>query len=439
MKVTKEKEENRQAYLTVEMEPAEMEEALEDAYKKLAQRVEIPGFRKGKAPRAVVERNIGRDRLIEEAVNNLVPQAYEQAIKEQEIEPYAQPEIELTQAEPVIFKAIVPLIPTVELGEYKTIRLTPEKADVTKDKVDSVLEELRHQYGTWETVERPIEYNDLAVIDINGKVDEKPYVEKIGAQYQVVKEAVSPAPGFSETILGMKKDEEKEFKLSFPEDYPNAEVAGKEADFKVKLTEIKEEKLPEMNDKLAAQISPEFNTIKLLRDETQKRLKENAEEQVRMDFEEKVINAAIDQSKMEYPPVVIELEIDRIISEQNRRLQMSGKGMDDYLQSIGKTGEELREELRPVSIKNVDASLVINKITGEEKIEVSEEDIEKRIDEMTQNTQEENREQLKNMLNNPETRQSIQQTLITRKTLEKLVEIAKTKPKPKKQTKEETK
>ncbi len=439
MKVTKEKEENRQAYLAIEMEPAEMEEALEDSYKKLAQKVEIPGFRKGKAPRTLVERHVGRERLVEEAINKLVPQAYEQALKEQEIVPYAQPEVEVTQTEPVIFKAVVPLIPTVELGDYKSIRMTPDKAEVTEEKIDSVLEELRHQYGTWETVERPLEYNDLAVIDISGKVEEKPYVEKIGTQYQVLKEVVSPAPGFSEQILGLKKDEEKEFTLNFPADYPNNEVAGKEGVFKVKLTEIKEEKLPEMNDKLAAQISPEFNTVKLLREETKKRLKENTEEQSRMDFEKKVINAAIEQSQTEYPPVVIELEIDRIINEQHRRLQLSGQGMDDYLQSIGKTGEQLREELRPVSIKNVDASLVINKITGEENIEISEDDIDNRINGMTQNTQEENREQLKNLFNNPETRQSVKQSLITRKTIEKLVEIAKTKDKPRKQTKEETK
>jgi len=439
LKVTKEKEENRQAYLAIEMEPAEMEEALEDSYKKLAQKVEIPGFRKGKAPRTLVERHVGRERLVEEAINKLVPQAYEQALKEQEIVPYAQPEVEVTQTEPVIFKAVVPLIPTVELGDYKSIRMTPDKAEVTEEKIDSVLEELRHQYGTWETVERPLEYNDLAVIDISGKVEEKPYVEKIGTQYQVLKEVVSPAPGFSEQILGLKKDEEKEFTLNFPADYPNNEVAGKEGVFKVKLTEIKEEKLPEMNDKLAAQISPEFNTVKLLREETKKRLKENTEEQSRMDFEEKVINAAIEQSQTEYPPVVIELEIDRIINEQHRRLQLSGQGMDDYLQSIGKTGEQLREELRPVSIKNVDASLVINKITGEENIEISEDDIDNRINGMTQNTQEENREQLKNLFNNPETRQSVKQSLITRKTIEKLVEIAKTKDKPRKQTKEETK
>ena len=437
MKVTREKEENRQAFLTVEMEPVEMSAALDAAYRKLAQRAEIPGFRKGKAPRALVERHVGHERLVEEAINNMLPQAYEQALKEQEIEPYAQPEVEITQTEPLIFKAVVPLIPAVELGDYKSIRMVPEKADVTDEKVDAVLEELRHQYATWETVTRPLAEKDLAVIDISGKVEDKPYVEKIGAQYQVVKDSITPAPGFADKLIGMKIDEERDFTLPFPEDYYNKEVAGKEAVFKVKLTEIKEEKLPELDDKLAAQCSPEFATVKALREETKKRLQENSEEQARMDFEENVIKAAIDQAKIEYPPVVVELEIDRIINEQHRRLQLSGRGMDDYLRNVGKSGEEFREDLRPVATQNVAASLVINKITKEENIEVGEDDIENRLTEMTQSTQEENREQLRKLLDNPETRQSVRQSLVTRKTIEKLTEIAKTKDKPEKQAKEE--
>ena len=434
MKITKEKEENRQVFLTVELEPSEMEEAMQDSYKTLAKKAEIPGFRKGKAPRAVVERHLGRSRLVEEAVNKVVPQAYEQALKEQEIEPFAQPEIELTQAEPVIFKAIVPLEPVVELGDYQSIRMTPEPVEVTDAKVDSVLDELRHQYATWESVDRPLAYNDLAVIDISGKVDEKPYVQKIGAQYQVLKDSMSPAPGFSDQIVGMKKGDEKEFTLGFPEDYPNKEVAGKEGAFKVKLTEIKEEKLPEMNDALAAQVSPEFNTIKALREETEKRLRENAEEQSRMDFEEKLINAVVEQAKVEYPPVLVEMEINRILNEQNRRLQLSGRGMDDYLKSINKTEEQLREELRPVSVKNVNASLVLGRITEAEKIEVTEEDIDKGIDGMTGNTAEDKREDLRKLLDNPQTRQSLRQSLLTRKTFDRLVEIARSEVQSKKET-----
>ena len=435
MKVTKEKEENRQAYLTVEMEPAEMETALEDAFKNLSRKVNVPGFRKGKAPRAVIERHLGRDRLIEEAINKLLPQAYEQALQEVEIEPFAQPEVEITQTEPVIFQAVVPLEPSVELGDYLSIRMNPEPVAVTGEKVDAVLEELRHQYATWESVDRPVAYNDLAVMDINGEVAEKPYVQKIGAQYQVLKEAVSPAPGFADQIVGMKKDEAKEFKLGFPDDYPNAEVAGKEGSFKVKVTEIKEEKLPEMNDELAARISPEFNTVASLRAETEKRLRQNAEEQTRMDFEEKLINAVVEQAKVEYPPVLVEMEINRILNEQNRRMQMSGRGMDEYLQSIGKTEEQLREELHPIAIQNVNASLVLGKITEAEKIEVTEGDIDKGIDGMTGSTAEEKRADLRKLLDNPQTRQSIKQTLITRKTIEKLVEIAKNAVESKKETK----
>jgi len=223
----------------------------------------------------------------------------------------------------------------------------------------------------------------------------------------------------------MKKEEQKEFTLSFPDDYANNEVAGKEGVFNVKLTEIKEEQLPEMNDKFAAQVSPEFNTVKSLREETLKRLRQNTEEQSRMDFEEKLINAVVEQAQVEYPPVLVEMEINRILNEQNRRLQMSGGGMDEYLKSINKTEEQLREELRPISVKNVNASLVLGRITEAEKVEVTEEDIDKGIDGMTGNTAEDKREDLRKLLDNPQTRQSLKQSLMSRKTVDRLVEIAK--------------
>jgi trigger factor len=436
LKITKEKEENRQAFLTVELEPAEVEESLEDSYRNLAKKTNVPGFRRGKAPRAVLENYIGRGSLMEEALKKLVPQAYEQALKEQEIEPFAQPEIEVTQTNPVIFKAVVPLAPTVELGDYKSIRMEPDPADVTDENVNNVLEELRHQNATWEPVDRPLDYNDLAVIDINSEVEEKPYVKKLGTQYQVLRDAAAPAPGFAEQIVGMKKDEEKEFKLTFPEDYPNNEVAGKEASFKVKLSEIKEEKLPELNDELAGQVSSEFKTVEALREGVSRSLKQNSEEQVRMDFEEKVINTAIEESLVEYPPILVDMEINRILNEQTRQLQMTGRGMEDYLRSINKTAEQLREDLRPVASKNVAASLVLGRVAEAEKIEVSDAEIDDRIDAMSGNAGEDKKEELKKMMNTPQTRESIRQSLITRKTLERLVEIAKDKQKPVKKTKE---
>jgi trigger factor len=439
LKVTKEKVENCQAFLNIEMEPAEMEDGIRHAYERVVQKTNIPGFRKGKAPRAIVERTLGRSRLLEEALDHLIPQAYQQALKEQTIEPYAQPELEIKQADPLIFNAVVPLKPVVELNDYHSIRMQPEPVDIKEENINAVLEELRHQHATWEPVERPLDYNDMALIDINGEVEEKPYVKKAAAQVQVTKDLGSPAPGFAEQIIGMKKGEEKEFNITFPADYPHKTAAGKEGRFKVKLHEIKEEKLPELNDELAVQVSPDFKTIDALKEEAKKSLELRAGERVRMDFEEKLINTVVEQSKVEYPPVLVDLEINRILNEQARQLQLTGQGMDQYLKSINKTAEQLQEEMRPVATKNVAAALVLGKIAGEEKIEVTEADIENGINNMTRNVAADKKEEFRKLLDTPRTRESLEQSLKTRKTIERLAEIARNTEGIKPEKKEEEK
>jgi len=439
LKVTKEKVENCQAFLTIEMEPADMEDGMKHAYQHLVQRASIPGFRKGKAPRAVVERTLGKARMLEEAIDHLVPEAYQNALKEQEIVPYAQPEVEITQAEPLIFKAVVPLTPTVTLGDYQSIRMSPEQVDIKEENINSVLEELRHQHATWEPVDRPVAYNDMAVIDINANAEDKPFAQKVGSQYQVLKDAITPAPGFAEQIVGLKKDETKEFDLTFPADYPSSQLAGKLAHFKVKLHEVKEEKLPELNDDLAIQVSPEFKTVQVLREEVVKSLKLRADENSRMTLEEKVINTAVEQAKIEYPPVIIDLEINRIINDQARQLQLSGRGMDEYLRSINKTAEQLQEELRPIAKKNVAASLVLSKIAETEKIEVTEDEISNGIGNMVRSIGEDKKADMLKLLDTPQNRQSITQSLKTRKTIERLTNIAKNTGDSGQETKEEGK
>jgi trigger factor len=439
LKVTKEKEENRQAFLTVEMEPAEMEEGMQHAYEQVVKKANIPGFRKGKAPRAIVERTLGRARILEEALDHLLPQAYDQALKEQTIEPYAQPEVQITQADPLIFKAVVPLMPTVELGDYRSIRMQPEPVDIKEENIQAVIEELRHQHATWEPVERPLDYNDMAVIDINGEVEEKPYVKRAASQIQITKDMITPAPGFAAQIVGMKKGEEKEFNITFPADYPAGNVAGKEGHFKVKLHEIKVEKLPELNDELAAQVSPDIKTLDALKEEVKKSLILRAGERARMDFEEKLINAVIEQSKVEYPPVLVDLEIDRLLKEQERQLQYTGQGMDQYLKSINKTAEQLQGELKPIATKNIVASLVLGKVAEAEKIEVTEADIENGISNMTRSVAPEKKDEFRQLLDTPRTRESLEQSLKTRQTIERLSEIAKSTKPDNKETKEEEK
>jgi len=426
VKVTKEKVENSQAYLTVKLEEADMQAGIDDAYKRLAQKTSIPGFRKGKAPKQVMERYLGKSAVLEEAIDRMLPQAYEQALTEQELEPFAQPSVEITQMEPLAFKATVPLAPAVEPGEYNDLRLEPMKLEVTDEKIDHLLEELRHQNAAWEPVDRPVEYDDLITADLFGTVEDKPYLQKVGAQVQVLKDSVSPAPGFFEQIAGMKKDEEKEFTLPFPEDYPNANVGGKEGKFKVKVTEIKIEKLPELNDEFAPLVSAEFKNLTDLREEVVKGLRSQADESIRQDYEERVINAAVKGAKIEYPPVVVDYEIRRIIQEQERQLSASNRSMEDYLKNIGKSEQQLIDDLRPIAVRNVEASLLLTKIADAENIEVNEEDIDNGIKNMCKGVPEEQQEAFFNMLNTPQTRQSLSSSLRTRKVIERLSEIAKT-------------
>lgn len=433
MKVTREKTENCQAFLTIEMEPTEVEEALEKAYRRLVGKANIPGFRKGKAPRLVVEQHMGKERLLEDALNHLVPQAYEKAIKEQEIEAVAQPHIEVAQTDPVIFKATVPLSPVIQLGNYHDIQVTPETIPAIEENVSAVMEELRHEQAIWEPVERPIDFGDLATLDIESDIEGEPFINKQGVQYQVLRETPSPAPGFAEQLTGMQKGDEKEFNLKFPADYVRNELAEKDSHFKVKAVEIKEEKLPELNDELAKTISPDFETLDSLREQVSNNLRQRAEEKAKMDFEEKVVDELVNCTQVEFPPIFVKAETDRLLNEQSRRLQMNGVGLDDYLKSINKTEEQLREEMGPVATKRVTRSLILGKVAEEEKTEVNDTEINDEIESMMKSAAEKiDKDELREFLNTPHSRESIKDLLITRKTLQNLVEIAKNQEKTKK-------
>ncbi len=423
MKVTNEKVENSQVFLTIEMEPAEVEESLEKSYYRLVKKTNIPGFRKGKAPRAILERHIGKEDLLNDALKDLLPEAFQKAITEQKIEAFAQPHIEITQTDPLVFKATVPLPPTIKLGDYHHIQVAPEPVELSEDDISAALEQLRHQQATWEPIERPVDFSDLLVLDVEGNVEDKPFINQKGAQYQVIRDTPFPAPGFAEQLVGMQRDKEKEFKLQLPSDYPNGELSGKEAAFKVSITEIKQEKLPELNDEFAKELNPDFKTLSTLREQVAANLKLKAEEKTRADFEERLLDAVVDITELEFPPILVEIEIDHLINRQLQRWQMAGKGLEEYLSSINKTEEELREGLRPLATRRVTSSLVLDKIAEEEKIEVNDSEIDAEIENMMRGAAE-NKERLQKYLNTPQSRESIKQTLLTRKTIQRLTEVA---------------
>ena len=423
MKVIREKTENSQVFLTIEMEPAEVEESLAQSYHRLVRKTNIPGFRRGKAPRAILESYIGKESLLEDALNHLLPKACEKAIKEQEIEAIAQPQIEITQTNPVVFKATIPMKPMVKLGDYHHIQLTPEPIQLTDDDTNSAMEQLRHQYATWEPVERQVDFNDLLVLDIWSNIEDKPFINRKGAQYQVLRDLPFPAPGFAEQLIGMKRDEMKEFKLQFPLDYPRPELAGKEPSFKVRVSEIKQERLHELNDEFAKQIAPDLESLDSLRAQVSANLRLKAEERAKMDFEERVVKAVVDLVQIEFPPILVEAEISRLLDERLRYWQRGGQGLEEYLRSINKTEEELREELRPVAVKRITWSLVLAKIAEEERIEVSDSEIKAEIENLTKSAGE-SKDELEKFLNTPQSHQSIKQQLTINKTIQRLVEIA---------------
>ena len=420
MKATKDKTENHQAYLTIQVEPGELEKSLEGAYHRLVQKARVPGFRKGKAPRAILERYIGKESLFDDALDHLVPEIYDQVLKEQAIEPIAQPQIEVTQTDPVIFKAVVPLKPVVKLGNYHSIKVEPEPVQVTEKNVDDVIEQLRHQHATWEPVERAVDFDDLVVFDIDSTVEGQTFMKQQGAQFQVIKGQVFPISGFSEQIAGMKKNEEKEFKLPLPADYQRKEMAGKEVTSKVKINEIKQEKLPEVNEDLAKAVSADLLTVEALREQASKELKLRAEERNKIDFEERVIDAVVDLSQIEFPPILVESEINRIL---NQRFQNNRQSMEDYLRMMNKTEVELRDELRPSAVKGVSRSLALSQVAEEGKVEATDADIDAEIEKMIKDSTQKKEDLLK-FFNTPDIRRSIYQTLFSRKTIQLLTDIA---------------
>ena len=432
MKVTNDKTENRQAYLTIEVEPAEVETATEKAYHRLVKRVNIPGFRRGNAPRAVFERHFGKHELFHEMLDDLVPDVYKKAVKEQNLEPVAEPQLDLESEEPVVLKAIIPLKPVVNVGDYKTIDLKPNPVEVTDDMINAVIDQLRHQHATWEPADRPVELNDLVTIDVESTMKGEPFVNQKGVQYQVTAGNLSPAPGFAEQLVGIKKDEEKEFNLQYPADYPQKEVQGNDVTFKVKVIEIKLEKLPEVTDEFAKQLGSEITDVEVMRRKIAEDLKKRVEDRCKKDFEDRVIEAATTMSQVEYPPILVEVEVQRSLERNLRFLQSTGQNIETYLKSINKTIDQMREELKPNAVKRVAESLVLGKIAEQEKIAVDHEEIHTEIEEMVNNSNGD-KEELRKALESQRNHESIEDTLIARKTIQRLTEIAQSQKEAKKE------
>ncbi len=419
MKVSTENVGNCQIALNIEAEASELDKSLDEAYRHLVNEVSIPGFRKGKAPRAILVQHIGKKNLLEEALEHLVPQLYKQAIESQELEPIAEPQIEITQTEPVVFKAIVSLKPEVKLGDYHGLKLEPGPVTkITKKEVTAAMEEFRERQGAWVPVDRPVELGDLVTINIQADVDGKPWLNHKDILYEMNKDSRSPVPGFASQLQSAEKNKEKTFSLTIPDDYPTKEMHGKEGTFQVTVTEIKEKQLPELNDGLAQ--SAGYDNLEDMRKKVADDLRAKAEARNRLELRQKALDALVEISEVNYPPILEDEEITELLRNEAQRLGF--REITDYLKKANKTEEEIKQELRPIAQKRLIQSLVLGKLAEEEKIEISSSEVDNKVDEITNDA--EDKEKAKQFFSLPQVRQSIEQSLRTQKTIDQLLQIA---------------
>jgi trigger factor len=419
VKVSTENLENCQTALTIEAEDSELDKSLEEAYHHLVNEVSVPGFRKGKAPRAVLVQHIGKQGLMEEALEHLIPQLYKQAIESQEIEPIARPEIEVAQTEPLVFKAIVSLKPEVKLGDYHSIRLEPAPTiKIAKKEVTAAMEEVRERQGAWVPVDRPVELGDLVTMDIEAIVDEKPWLNHKDILYEVDKNSRSPVPGFVFHLQGIEKNKEKTFSLIIPDEYPIKEMSGKEGTFKVTITEIKEKQLPKLDDKLAQ--SAGYDNLADMKKKVADDLRTKAEAKNRLDLRQKALDALVEISEVNYPSILEDEEITGLLRDEAQRFGF--RELTDYLAKANKREEELKQELRPIAKKRLIQGLVLGKLAEEERIEISSSEVDNKVNEIANDT--EDKEKAKQFFSLPQVRQSIEQSLLTQKTMDRLAQIA---------------
>ena len=418
MKVTTEKIENCQVILNIEAEAGELDKSLNESYHRLVNKVSIPGFRKGKAPRVILEQHIGKKTLLDEALEHLVPQLYRQAIESEKIDAIAEPQIEITQTEPVVFKAIVPLKPEVKLGDYRSIKLEDEPVEVKDEEIQAVMEQIRQKQAILMPVNRAVQFSDFITIDIESSIEGKPFLDHKDMAYEVNENLTLPLPGFAQNLAGMEKNKEKSFTLIIPDDYQVEGFRGKECSCKVIVTEIKEKELPELNDELAQ--SAGYDNIVAMKEKVVADLRQKAEEERRLELRQKALDAVVELSEVDYPPILEDGEIDGLLADGAQRFGY--REVKDYLERVSKTEEDIREELRPIAKKRVIHSLVLDKVLEEEKVEISSSEVDNRIKEMVGEVKD--KERMGQFLAQPQVRESIERSLRTQKTIDLLVQIA---------------
>lgn len=382
-----EKQEANQGVLTVEVEAAQFNEALDKAFQKVVKQVNVPGFRKGKMPRAMFEKRFGVESLYQDALDIILPEAYSKAVEETGIEPVDRPEIDIEkieQGENVIFTAKVTVKPEVKLGDYKGLEVEKMDTTVTEADVEAELKTLQERQAELVVKEGKIEQGDMAVIDFEGFVDGEAFEGGKGENYSLEIGSGTFIPGFEDQLVGLEAGAEKDVEVTFPEEYHAEELAGKAAMFKTKVHEVKSKELPALDDEFAKDVDEEVETLDALKAKIQERLQTEKTNESEGALRDALVEKAADNAEVEIPEAMFNTESDRMMQEFEQRLQMQGLNLELYFQFSGQDEKALRDQMRPDAEKRVKINLTLEAIAKAENLEVSDEEAEAELAKMAE-------------------------------------------------------
>ncbi len=413
--------------LEITVEAEKFDAAIKKVYFKSAKYFNIPGFRKGKAPMQIVEKYYGKEIFYEDAFNEVAEEALEEAVKEHNLEVVSRPNIDVTQIEKgkdLIFVATMQTKPEAELGKYKGIEIKKIEYNVTDEDIEHELGHMQEHNSRLVSIDdRAVESGDIATIDFEGFVDGVAFEGGKAEGHDLEIGSNTFIPGFEDQVIGMKIDEEKDIVVTFPKEYFSKELAGKEATFKVKVHEIKKKELPELDDEFAKDVS-EFDTLKELKEDIKAKKEKQNEERAKYETQEAVVKALCEDMKVEIPTGMIELEVENMLKDIEQRLSYQGLKLEQYLQMMGKTEEDIKKEYEPQAIEGIKSRLALEAVIKAEKIEATDSELEEKMKEMAKNYGKENDEEF---LKNENVKNYIKQGIASEKAIDFLVKNAKIK------------
>ena len=425
MSLQVEKLEHNMAKLTIEVSAEDVEKALQAAYLKERSKISLPGFRKGKVPRQIIEKMYGPEVFYDEAANHMISEAYGKAYEECELEISSQPKIDVVQLEkgkPFIFTAEVAVKPEVTLGEYKGLKVEKISTEVTQEEVDAEIDRERERNGrTIDVTDRAVQDKDQITLDFDGSVDGVPFDGGKAENYQLTIGSGAFIPGFEDQLIGAEIGKEVEVNVTFPEDYHAKDLAGKPAVFKVTVKEVKEKNLPELDDEFASEVS-DFETMAEYKADVEKKIRERREANAKTMKENAAVDAAIANAQMDIPDAMLKTQAANLVNDFARRMQQQGLSMDQYMQYTGMNEDAMLEQMKPQALKQIQTRLVLEAVADAENIQISDEDMDKELEEMAKNYQME-ADKLKSFMGEEEMK-AMKKDMAVQKAIDLLTETA---------------